>query len=122
MTKITNFDEIPTIRNLVSYQELISGENLSLLRNSFDGHAVMPPHAHPMEQLNIFLQGTAEVKLGDEILHVKSGDIVIYPPNVEHQTTVTSNGPMIVLEIFSPKHEVLQAKYDKLVIEQGADK
>lgn len=118
MVKVTNFDEIPTIRNKVSFQEMISGEHLSLLRNSFDAHAYMPPHTHEYEQLNIFLQGTADVQLGDQLLHVKSGDIVIYPPNVTHSTTVTSDGPMIVLEIFSPPHTVLQATYDNFVKEQ----
>ncbi len=67
------------------------GASISIiLDHSEPGHGPRL-HRHPYDETWVVDQGTLSFQLGDELLDVGSGDIVIAPPNVPHK--FTNRGP-----------------------------
>jgi mannose-6-phosphate isomerase-like protein (cupin superfamily) len=52
----------------------------------------------------MFLEGEAEFTIGDEKRIVKPGMAYLIPSNVKHKV-VTSDKPVLALDIFSPPRE-----------------
>ena len=48
--------------------------------------AKMPVHLHDIPQVYIILDGSAKLRVGDEIEEVSRGMVVFLPPHVEHET------------------------------------
>ncbi len=53
---------------------------------------VYPPHRHPETKLLAFLEGSMEVKVGNNSQECRPGDKYIIPGNVEHSAIVGSGG------------------------------
>jgi mannose-6-phosphate isomerase-like protein (cupin superfamily) len=67
------------------------GASISIiLDHSEPGHGPRL-HRHPYDETWVVHHGTLVFQLGDELLEVGSGDIVIAPPNVPHK--FTNQGP-----------------------------
>ncbi len=47
------------------------------------GHS--PDHAHPWEHENYVLEGEGEVKMGERVLPIGPGSVILVPPEVRHQ-------------------------------------
>ena len=61
-------------------------------------------HLAHTEQVYI-LEGTGLMQLGDSTFQISSGSFINIPKNTKHGVKVTSNNPMKVLSIQSPKFE-----------------
>ena len=46
----------------------------------------MPIHVHDYHQVYIIIDGSAKLRVGEEMREVKGGDTVFLPANVEHET------------------------------------
>ena len=77
------------------------GATLAYFRIS-PGHEVVP-HAHHYEQIVFLLEGTADFHVGEEVHKLTPGCLLTVPPNVVHYIQVTSNTPVLELDIFTPK-------------------
>lgn len=67
------------------------GASISIiLDHSEPGHGPRL-HRHPYDETWVVHQGTLVFQLGDELLEVGAGDIVVAPPNVPHK--FTNSGP-----------------------------
>ena len=80
------------------------GKNLMLSYLEMDQAAVVPLHSHPHEQGGILLEGKMELTIGDEVRVVEPGAMYLIPPNVVHKA-VALEGPLVVLDVFSPIRE-----------------
>jgi quercetin dioxygenase-like cupin family protein len=80
------------------------GKNLMLSYLEMDEGAVVPLHSHPHEQGGILLKGKMELTIGDEARVVNPGAMYLIPPNVRHKA-VALEGPLVVLDVFSPVRE-----------------
>ena len=80
------------------------GKNIMLSYLELDQGAVVPLHSHPHEQGGILLQGKMELTIGDEVRVVEPGAMYLIPPNVLHKA-VALEGPLVVLDVFSPIRE-----------------
>lgn len=80
------------------------GEKLMISYVNIEANATLDEHSHPHEQMGLFLEGEAEFTIGDETQHMKPGMGFLVPPNVKHKV-VTSDQPIVVLDIFSPPRE-----------------
>ena len=80
------------------------GEKVMMSYVNIDANSVIPEHSHPHEQMGTFLEGEAEFTIGDEKKIVKQGEAYLVPSNVKHKV-VTSDKPVLALDIFSPPRE-----------------
>ncbi|HBE67974.1 MAG TPA: cupin domain-containing protein [Planctomycetaceae bacterium] len=90
------------------------GENILLSYLEMDPGAVVPLHDHPHEQAGIVLKGKLEMTIDGETRLCTQGDMFIVPPGVPH-TAVAIDGPVTVLDIFSPVRE----DYAKLFLDNN---
>lgn len=61
------------------------------------------PHLHRTHTEHVFvLDGTAEMMLGDSTRSIRSGDVILIPPDTPHAVKVTSSAPLRVISVQSP--------------------
>jgi quercetin dioxygenase-like cupin family protein len=76
------------------------GATLALHRLS-PGHALLP-HAHPHEQIVWILEGEVDFHVGDEVVRLGAGGLVVVPPNVTHYAELVGDRPALNLDVFTP--------------------
>ncbi len=59
-----------------------------------------PLHTHEADELIVVLEGTLEVRLGDEVQTVGPDHTVVVPPNVAHGFTCVGPGPARTIGFF----------------------
>ena len=91
-------------RNSVT-RRVFSGKNCMMVLNELLPSSRPNLHKHPHEQLTYIVEGTCKFVLGEEVLDLVAGDIVLIPPEVPHSLEVTSNTPVLNLDVFSPIRE-----------------
>jgi transcriptional regulator with XRE-family HTH domain len=58
--------------------------------------------AHPGEEANLLLQGSARLEIGDELIELVAGDCVTFDQRSPHRVTATGRAPVVVLAVASP--------------------
>ena len=66
----------------------------------FEKGAHIPKHKHPNEQITHILEGKVKVAINGVEYIVKKGDVIIIPPNVEHEFWALEN--TLDMEMFTP--------------------
>jgi quercetin dioxygenase-like cupin family protein len=79
-------------------------EKLMLSVVELEPGAVVEEHAHPHEQVGMWLEGSAIFFIGAEQKTVRPGDIYRIPGNVRHRVVVLDQ-PARAVDIFSPVRE-----------------
>ena len=59
-----------------------------------------PLHTHEADELIVVLEGTLEVRLGDEVAQAGPDHTVVVPPNVPHGFTVVGPGEARLMAFF----------------------
>lgn len=101
-----NWDSLPgvAVRQGVS-RKVFSGQNSMMVLNEIKPGIEPRLHSHPHEQLLYIISGAAEIVLGDEVLNLKAGDILLVPPDIPHSLKVLGNETVLNLDVFSPIRE-----------------
>ena len=86
-------------------RRVFSGKNCMMVLNKLLPSSRPKLHQHPHEQLAYIVEGTGRFVLGDEVLDMSAGDIILIPPDVPHSLEVTSKQPVLNLDVFSPIRE-----------------
>lgn len=86
-------------------RRVFSGENSMMVLNELMPSAKPVLHQHPHEQLTYIIEGTCSFVIGDETLELVEGDVILIPPDVPHSLKVTSDKPVLNLDVFSPIRE-----------------
>jgi mannose-6-phosphate isomerase-like protein (cupin superfamily) len=61
-------------------------------------------HLHEYHTETIYvLEGEASMRLGEEVLNISAGDLIVVPPNVAHSVQVSSGPPLKVLSLQAPE-------------------
>lgn len=63
----------------------------------------VPMHSHENEQYSFILEGSVRATIGDTVLIIRKGEMVLIPANVPH--SFTSLEKTIDLDFFSPRRE-----------------
>ena len=64
---------------------------------------VPPPHSHSVTQEAwYFISGRGQIRVGDKLIDVEPGTVVVSPPQVEHQLINTGSEVLKALFIFTP--------------------
>ncbi len=91
-----------TIQVLISSQE---GPNFALRKFSMQKGGGMPRHTNTVEHEQYVLRGEATITIGEEICHVKTGDVVFIPEGVIHSYQNTGDEPFEFLCIIPNKED-----------------
>jgi len=86
-------------------RRVFSGNNSMMVLNELMSSAKPALHQHPHEQLTYIVEGTCRFVIGDEVVDMAEGDLILIPPNVPHSLEVTSDNPVLNLDVFSPIRE-----------------
>lgn len=63
------------------------GPNFAMRRFIMEPGGGMPMHTNKVEHEQYVLRGSARVQIGDDVHHVKAGDVVYIPGGVPHNYT-----------------------------------
>lgn len=103
---LIDWEKLPAVENLRPgfARRAIAGANISAVRviadetTTFDGRL----HHHEHEQLLVMISGEMHLKVGDEDIVARPGDMVFFPPGVNHGATGVGPEGAEYYEIFSP--------------------
>jgi quercetin dioxygenase-like cupin family protein len=99
-----------TIQVLISSLE---GPNFALRKFSMQKGGGMPRHTNTLEHEQYVLRGEANITVGEEIHHVKTGDVVFIPEGVVHSYENTGEEPFEFLCIVHNKEDKIT------IVEEG---
>ena len=91
---------------------ILQGENLMLSFLDLADDCVIPEHSHPHEQAGLILKGKLRFRIATEEREAGPGEAFLIPPNVVHSGEVVE-GPVQVLDIFSPVREDYAERYNR---------
>lgn len=98
-------EELPSITPFPGITlDLLTGERQMAAWVTLDAASVVPPHAHPHEQIGTVLEGELEMMIGGETRRLTGGDTYVIPPEVSHGAVAGPAG-CVVLDLFSPPRE-----------------
>jgi len=100
--KYTSFAEIPVERlNPLLDRQFVHGEKGMLARLLLRKGCLVPEHSHENEQFTYILEGALKFILaGEETVVVRSGEVLVIPPNVRHSAEALED--TIDLDLFTP--------------------
>jgi quercetin dioxygenase-like cupin family protein len=84
-------------------RKLAVGQNEMVGRLRLAKGAVVPPHKHVSEQITMVLSGALRFTIGGEEIMVRTGEVLIIPPNVVHSAVALEDSDDI--DSFSPLRE-----------------
>lgn len=83
-------------------RKAFGGESSTIaLHRIHPGHKLCP-HSHPNEQIVYIIEGEVDFHIGDEVLPLGPGGLVVVPPNVPHYVELRGDTPALNLDIFTP--------------------
>lgn len=105
------------IRELLAHRNsCIANQSLAEARLPVGGSTA--PHYHPLsEEIYFLLEGTATMRVEDEVRQVGPGDAIAIPPGQRHQITNTGSGTLRFLCCCAPAYE----HEDTIMVEDWPD-
>jgi quercetin dioxygenase-like cupin family protein len=85
-------------------RQMLSGERLMICRLSFAPGVITAVHSHPHEQMTIVERGRVRFHVAGAEQVAGEGDVLLFPPGVEHGATILDE-PAVLVDIFSPPRE-----------------
>ena len=70
-------------------------------------------HVDPIEEYYFVLEGSLEIRIGDDVVEADAGTVAFAPPGVLQQPTNTGDDPAWLLSISAPR---LEATADGVVV------
>jgi quercetin dioxygenase-like cupin family protein len=83
---------------------IASGEKLMFSLVALEPNAVVPPHAHPHEQMGMMVSGTMEFTIAGETRTLAGNEMYLVPGGVPHAVKAGPGGA-VALDAFSPPRE-----------------
>jgi len=103
MSVLCNWEGLPGVTTRKGVvRKVFSGTNSMLALNELKAGTMPNLHSHPEEQLTYILTGKAEFVLGEEVLMLKAGDLLLIPPGVPHSLKVLGDETVLNIDVFSP--------------------
>ncbi|MGA2989513.1 MAG: cupin domain-containing protein [Candidatus Korobacteraceae bacterium] len=106
MAVLGNWSTLPgTVPTEGVLRKVFTGKKVMMVLNEIKPGTQVNPHSHSHEQLLYIVSGSAEVVLGEEVLTMKAGDLMLVPPDVSHSLQVISKESVLNIDVFSPIRE-----------------
>lgn len=90
--------------------EKTGGRYSSICTVSYDpGAKAKPAHAHDNGEETVYvLSGTGKVKVGDEVMGLEPGTLVLFPQGVPHMVWNTGDIPLHMVCFYAPNANAIQ--------------
>ena len=85
-------------------RQIVSGDKLMVCRLRIAPHVVTAPHTHPHEQITMVERGQVRYIVAGIERIVSAGDVLHFPPHVEHGATMLDE-EVVLVDIFTPVRE-----------------
>jgi quercetin dioxygenase-like cupin family protein len=83
--------------------QYVHGASTTLGYVTIEKGSILAAHSHPHEQITMILEGSLEMKIGDETHILTEGMMHVIPSNVIHSAIAHSECKLI--DVFSPVRE-----------------
>ena len=103
-SQIFNWDDLERFEFCegTNQTQILSGENMHVLRAVFEPGSVYPMHSHPHEQFSMLLSGRILLTVGDETREIGPGDCWYAGNNVPHGGQILGDEPAVFIDVYSP--------------------
>jgi quercetin dioxygenase-like cupin family protein len=85
-------------------RKTVHGDKLMVCRLRIAPHVVTAPHTHPHEQITMVERGQVRYIVAGIERIVSAGDVLHFPPHVEHGATMLDE-EVVLVDIFTPVRE-----------------
>lgn len=82
--------------------ELGSAEDMAWGISALPPGYSVPLHSHRAEEFTLIIRGSGTITIDGVDNPVRSGDVLVTPPNRPHVTTASPDEPMVVYWVYSP--------------------
>ena len=111
--RVVHYPDVPEVElNPGSMSRIVSSEKVMLSFLNQAPNAYFPPHRHEAEQIMIVIDGEQDEIVEGKIYHLKKGDVITLPSNIEHGGYMTEAGCRAI-DIFIPPRKDLLAKLEE---------
>jgi len=102
---VTDWDQVPvTVTAPGIRRQMIVGQNVMMVRFTFDAFTVTDEHTHPHEQMTLIVKGRVKFTIDGEVKIVTAGDVLHFPPHNRHGATMLED-EVVLIDIFAPIRE-----------------
>ncbi len=81
-------------------RQFVSSARVTVARFSLAGGTAVPTHAHENEQVSCVVRGALKFRFPDREVMVRSGEVIVIPPNLPHGVDVVEESEAI--DVFNP--------------------
>lgn len=85
-------------------RQMVVGQNVMLVRFTFEPFLVTDQHTHPHEQMTLVMKGRVKFFIEGEPIIVSAGNVLHFPPHNRHGATMLDE-EVVLIDIFSPIRE-----------------
>ena len=108
--RVVHYPDVPPVELWPGVtSRLVSVKNITVSFITMSPNITTTAHRHESEQVMIVVDGEIDQIVEGKIYHLKKGDVIILPSNMEHAAYVSDRGCQVI-DIFSPPREDLVAK------------
>ena len=108
--RITRYEDIPLVELVPgSNSHIVSAKNITVSFLTMAPNSYFELHHHESEQIMIVVDGECDEIIEGKLYHVKKGDVIILPSNMEHGGYISDKGCQAI-DIFSPPRDDMVAK------------
>lgn len=84
-------------------RQVVNGDRQTLVRYVYRPGAVFARHHHPQEQITVVLSGQIEFTIGDQVVTLGPGELVVIPGDVPHGARVLGGEVVESINALSPR-------------------
>lgn len=98
-----DWESVPwvTVRPGIERKAFGSNQVTLALHRLVPGHEVRP-HSHPNEQIVYILAGRIDFHVGEQVVSLAAGGLLVVPADVMHYGVVVGDEPVLNLDVFTP--------------------
>ena len=112
--RVIRYQDVPAIElRSGAKSHIVSGEKVMVSFVTAEPNSCGPVHHHDYEQIMIVTDGACDMIVEGKLYHLEKGDVIIYPPNMEHGSYISDKG-CSVIDIFSPPRQDFVAKLEEV--------
>ena len=102
---VTDWTKVPAEQTAPGImRQMVVGQNVMLVRFTFDPFLVTDEHTHPHEQMTLVMKGRVKFIIEGEPVIAIAGDVLHFPANNRHGATMLDE-EVVLIDIFSPIRE-----------------
>lgn len=113
--RVTHYPDVPLVELVPgSKSHIVSSENTTVSFLIQEPNTYFAPHRHESEQVMVVIDGEQDEIVAGKLYHLRKGDVIILPSNVEHGGYISETGCKAI-DIFSPPRKDIVAKLQKVL-------